>query len=547
MKKFLLTTIASVLIAGSVFAQQTARECVLIEAFTGIGCGYCPAAANGIAQMMEEGLAIAPLAFHNSAYSPPQYATTETNARASFYNVNSFPTVLIDGVNRIEGGGVASQSMYGQYKPYYDQRINVPSPYTIDLTFGYDSGTECYAKAIVNKVGDCSSDKVKLYIALTESHIQQSWQGLQELNAVVRDMVTTTAGVEITQYSQEVKALFSVAGYKKENCSLIAWVQSDSSPKEVFQAVKLNIGEAAPVYDLGITSVEDVPTESCSGRITPRMKFRNYGEQAISSVTFNITNGAGEQLGSVDWTGNLLKGQEQELIFEEIIFGETGSVKIEAVNLNGSNEDDYTYDNTYLFNAIAPYELPNGYMKIQVKTGDDPENFSIEIKNMETGEVFENLTFEEANKIYQEEVTLEEYGCYRITVKNSAGNGISGNGFWGIKNEDNETVVMGGNNVNVFRYEFPIEITYSNVGIEAVEIVDEVNVYPNPASSVINVSSTNLSKVDVYNTFGQLIYSQDADSEIVEISTNSWANGLYFVNVETKDGVKSSQKVVVNK
>ena len=31
MKKFLLTTIASVLIAGSVFAQQTARECVLIE------------------------------------------------------------------------------------------------------------------------------------------------------------------------------------------------------------------------------------------------------------------------------------------------------------------------------------------------------------------------------------------------------------------------------------------------------------------------------------------------------------------------------------
>ena len=106
---------------------------------------------------------------------------------------------------------------------------------------------------------------------------------------------------------------------------------------------------------------------------------------------------------------------------------------------------------------------------------------------------------------------------------------------------------MGGNNVNVFRYEFPIEITYSNVGIEAVEIVDEVNVYPNPASSVINVSSTNLSKVDVYNTFGQLIYSQDADSEIVEISTNSWANGLYFVNVETKDGVKSSQKVVVNK
>lgn len=44
MKKFLLTIVASVLMAGSISAQGVARECVLIEAFTGIGCGFCPAA-----------------------------------------------------------------------------------------------------------------------------------------------------------------------------------------------------------------------------------------------------------------------------------------------------------------------------------------------------------------------------------------------------------------------------------------------------------------------------------------------------------------------
>ena len=110
MKKLLLTIIASIVLSSSVIAQGVARECVLVEAFTGIGCPYCPAAANGIAQMLEEGLSIAPLAFHNSYYSPPQYATTETNGRATYYNVNSFPTVLIDGMNRIEGGGTASQS-----------------------------------------------------------------------------------------------------------------------------------------------------------------------------------------------------------------------------------------------------------------------------------------------------------------------------------------------------------------------------------------------------------------------------------------------------
>ena len=213
MKKLLLTFIATVLMAGTISAQGVARECVLIEAFTGIGCPYCPAAANGIAQMLEEGLSIAPLAFHNSYYSPPQYATSETNSRATYYNVNSFPTVLIDGMNRIEGGGTASQSSYSYYKPYYDQRINVPSPFSIDLSFEYHSGTECVAKALVNKVADCDGNDVRVFIALTQSNIQQSWQGLQQLNAVVRDVVTPTMGVELTADTQEVTGLFSVATY----------------------------------------------------------------------------------------------------------------------------------------------------------------------------------------------------------------------------------------------------------------------------------------------------------------------------------------------
>ena len=67
MKKFLLTIVTSVMLSGSIMAQGVARECVLIEAFTGIGCGFCPAAAQGISMMLDEGLAIAPLAFHNSS------------------------------------------------------------------------------------------------------------------------------------------------------------------------------------------------------------------------------------------------------------------------------------------------------------------------------------------------------------------------------------------------------------------------------------------------------------------------------------------------
>ena len=79
MRKILLS-IAAFMLLGSLSAQNVARECVLFEVFTGVNCPYCPAAANAINQMMEEGLAVTPVAIHTSAFSTPEFYTTETNA-----------------------------------------------------------------------------------------------------------------------------------------------------------------------------------------------------------------------------------------------------------------------------------------------------------------------------------------------------------------------------------------------------------------------------------------------------------------------------------
>ena len=80
-----------------------------------------------------------------------------------------------------------------------------------------------------------------------------------------------------------------------------------------------------------------------------------------------------------------------------------------------------------------------------------------------------------------------------------------------------------------------------------VDAVNNIDIYPNPANSYINVSANNIAKVAVYNSIGQLVYSEATDSNIVKINTESWINGMYFISVETLDGDKSLQKVVVNK
>ena len=212
MKKFLFTIVATVLMSSSVLAQNVARECVLVEVFTGINCPYCPAAAGGVAEMVKQGLNVAPLAFHNKAFSPSEYATSETNSRANFYNVASFPTAVVDGVLRPRVNGYSNMYLqsYTALKADYDKRINVESPFKIDLTFDYHSGTKCQAKAVVTKVGECSGDDVRVFIALAESHIPQAWGGWTELNAVVRDVVTSTAGAKLVGETSEITALFDV-------------------------------------------------------------------------------------------------------------------------------------------------------------------------------------------------------------------------------------------------------------------------------------------------------------------------------------------------
>ena len=545
MKKLLLSVIAAIMMSGSISAQNVARKCVLVEAFTSINCPACPSAASAISKMANEGLSIAPLAFHCTFNGPSDYVTSETNSRGrTFYKVQGFPTVILDGVF----SPLPNLLSYNTLKEEYDKRINVESPFEIELTYEYDSWNKCRAKAVVKKVGECESNDVRLFIALSESHIQKSWQGMSELNAVVRDIVTSTSGVNLVGDTEEVTALFDVHNFKKENCELVAWVQNQDKNKEVFQAVKISIAPEVAEYDLGISDIENVPTESCSGNMKPTFKIKNHGTETLTSATFNVTNDAGDKLVSCKWDGSLKQNAETYFELPEINFGGASHVNIEAVELNGSYEDKYKFDNIFSYEVIAPYTLSDdGILNFQLKTSE-PENVTIDILNMtKGGNVVKTLTFSETS-VVREAYTLPEHGCYRVVIKNSKGNGIGDNAsYWGILDSKKNQIVVAKPEELPFRYQYVIEFVYGSLGVEDVVVVNDVDVYPNPAKSVVNIYTENLNKVTVYNSVGQMVYTEAATSDNVVINVESWTNGLYYINLETKSGAKSSQKVIVNK
>ena len=541
-KSLLLLTLALGMLPMSLFAQakdNVARECVLFEIFTGVRCPYCPAAANGIAQMMAEGLAIAPVGYHTSAFSTEEYYTNETNARANYYSINSYPTLKVDGITGMSGGGNASESMYTYYMNYYNQRINVPSPFTIDLSYEPVDGTSCRVNCTVTQVGECNGSDVRVFIALTQCNIDVSWQGMQGLHHVCRDMIPTQTGTPFTGPTTTISETFEMP-WPKEDCYLTAWVQNYSGgTKEVYQAVRMSMALDLD-YDIALKSVKDVVTQNCSGIQKPQLTVKNFGNQTITF--FDLCAFDGHEDHRQSWHGTLPKGQSVTVTMDEFVAASCDVLHFYAVMPNGEG-DQYMPDN---FIHVEMEDVPeiDGYLKMQLKTGAHPENTRVEIVETESGEVVKSYTFDQANHSYTEEMVLMNAGCHRIRVRDLAGEGM-GNGFFQFKDSNNQIVMKGGGTVDHFTYELASEVQCD--GTLSVNEPEEAlpMVYPNPSHGWVDLNlGEGQWQLQVYDITGRKVLEKQVGAKTT-LDFSSLPKGLYLL--KAKDGDKEvNVKLVVD-
>lgn len=82
----------------------------------------------------------------------------------------------------------------------------------------------------------------------------------------------------------------------------------------------------------------------------------------------------------------------------------------------------------------------------------------------------------------------------------------------------------------------------SNIGITE-ELVEKVNIYPNPANNFITINANNntISSVKLYSVEGKLLRNYTTNQTSVIIEKNELTNGLYFIELEiNKQTIKKS-------
>jgi len=83
------------------------------------------------------------------------------------------------------------------------------------------------------------------------------------------------------------------------------------------------------------------------------------------------------------------------------------------------------------------------------------------------------------------------------------------------------------------------ECPYFTLGIEDL-IVNNINarVYPNPVSNNLNIEcEENINKLELYDTFGRIVISQESVQNNTSIDVSSLANGIYILKLRTAEGV----------
>lgn len=553
MRNLLLSVIFISFLSLPVLAQEVEREMVILEIGTGTWCPYCPGAAMGADDLVENGHDVAVIEYHNG----DSYVTTSGTNRLSYYSISSFPTAKFDGVETVAGGS-SSSSMYSTYLPYYETRKAIPSAYTIEVT-GTQSGFIDYEiEVALEKVADDENSNIKLHAAVTESHIEEYWQGMDELNFVERLMAPGSSGTDIDfsdENPQTVTLNFSLdEDWVVENTELVVFLQNNSS-KEVLQGKKLSLTElpGANACDMALTDLYNIPETNCNGVIAPSIEATNYGSDDITSFTVEYdVNG---NIYSHEWEGTLTTMESVVVDLPEASFEVQASNTITAEIVQPNNQPDDYEDNNVQSDSFDEAVTTSTTVELLLRTDNNPEETTWEILNS-AGEVVESGgPYDDANswvEMYTEFI-LPPNDCYEFIVYDEAGNGFDdGNGMAKLTSSDGIEII----NVNTIDFGYSIGMQFygaSGVAIDDFIRKSSLNVYPNPASGQFNVN-LNLARnaqvqMTLFDAYGKTVYNTEnktmAQGEnIMNISSSHLESGLYLLRVKV-DNREMKKRVII--
>jgi len=516
------------------YAQQIDRNYVVVEIGTGTWCVYCPGAAMGADDLVENGHQVAVIENHNG----DSHAYTGSNARNSYYGITGYPTAFFDGGNSVVGGSNTS-SMYGTYLPVYNTAIAVMSDFSLDLNYTH-TGPDYDVTIDIDEVGDYAGTNLAIHLVLTESHIQENWQGQTELNFISRAMYPTHTGTTYTGDATTLNLSFTAdAAWDLSNCELVAFIQ-DNDTKQILQSDKAFLAEPVGTNNIILIDAQD-NSDICVGSITPSLKVKNYGTADVSSMTIDYSINSGAITGSVDWVGDPIAFNHfAQITLDEIsgiILEPTNTVDFEISTVNGGSDDDPTNNTTSITfeNPVAVNQIVN----LELHTDGWGSECTWNIKDS-GGSIIENGGPYGNNQTINETFTLPGEDCYSFNIIDSYGDG---GGVIYLRDDDDNILYhtdgsYGFGETQAFKT--PVGASVDDTAFAASLI------FPNPTNQTLYIENAEGLNITLFDVLGRELLVKENISVSEQLNVSNFSEGTYLLQLSDGNS-KRIEKIVISR
>ena len=473
MKRITLALMALLALSFSLKAQQyvstePANRNVILEEFTGRGCGYCTDGHRIANELMANNPGrLWAINIHAGGYaqtSYPNMITQDGNTIHGGFQISGYPTGVVNrttaaGQSRSAWAGIASQQL-NQASECNVAGMAIVNPQTRLATITVE----------VYYTGNSTVDQNFLTVAMLQDSILGSqadygnYNPTQWLNGqyvhmhILRDVISesawgdpispTTQGTLITRtYEYEIpEVIGSPNGVDVDidNVFFLAWVserQQGNAYRPILTGCHLDMvqGSDEPIYPM-IRSVSQVGGATCTHTKIVDVNVQNGGTDVLTSLTINAEV-EGETY-TINWEGNLAQYEIEKLeIPVEVSFG-THPINVEITEANGQ---PYSTQVTSSVNCLewqsVEIEGEEEELKLELMQDKFGNHITWEFTTpdgtvLASGGPYTMLASGTGTQLHIEHATVPANECVKFTIYDQMENGICcsfGHGYYIVK------------------------------------------------------------------------------------------------------------------
>lgn len=613
MKKVLFA-VASLVLGYGTFAQtivstEVQKRNVVIEEYTGIGCSYCPLGHQNVQSYanQHEGRVVA-INIHQGGYASgykPNFTTQYGDALASQCEIGGYPAGTL---NRTGSSATALIQNVGPsgtgWTGSANQILNQDSPVNVAATASIDATTrKMTVKVEVYYTSAVTADENRLNVVLLQNNVEGDQANYGNYNSeyiisssgnmtryrhmhMLREMITGTWGEAIAtanesgvipagtfvekEYTYDIPASYKDYSYGSNTnvdavmgeFELAVFLTEGQSANAKVKAPNIYTGikvepEYTNVTGLG-ASVKSVAFEQefgCKDLSKVFVSFHNDAGDALTSVTFQYTNTATNDVKTYTWTTTEGIGTYQnspKIAFDEPITtltGATSTIEVRITELNGQPYEDNN-PKTATF-AKPKINEGKGAPHLILRTDNKASEISWFVYN-DNGDVIEQggnysngTTVRDTIQLWR----INTPGCYTFEIKDEGGDGAS-NGRYLVVDANGTTLTY--NSKGDWGASEKKDFKISDiVGLnEADGNIFQAVVYPNPAKDMVtlsvNVNDADAATISVLDLMGREVLNMGTQNlksgeNQININTSNLENGMYYIRVVTDNGITTNK------